>query len=258
VNGLTAAYDARMTARVIRYRVGSYGVTRSLILAWNGTRWRRVPIPPASPASHGYLYSVAAASARHAWAAGVTGLGTLIDQWNGSAWKQARTPRLQPDNQLFGVAALSARNAWAVGSNNTNGGDITSPRVPGAPSTPAAPGENTNTTLIEHWNGSAWKRVTSPSPAGGNGYLIGVAATSARNAWAVGWSGGTATLIEHWNGSRWQRVRSPSPPGGDDYLDAVAATSARSAWAVGYLNSARSGSLLEHWNGRTWTATTWP
>ena len=42
------------------------------------------------------------------------------------------------------------------------------------------------------------------------GFLNGVAATSARNVWAVGGTNGGKTLIVHWNGSAWRRV--PSPP----------------------------------------------
>jgi hypothetical protein len=40
---------------------------------------------------------------------------------------------------------------------------------------------------------SAWKALPTPSPEG-NGWLAGVAITSARSAWAVG-SGATGTLI---------------------------------------------------------------
>ena len=62
---------------------------------------------------------------------------------------------------LSGVAATSASNAWAVGSTG-------SPKA-----------------LILRWNGTAWKQVPSPAPAGSR--LSGVAATSASNAWAVGY-----------------------------------------------------------------------
>jgi hypothetical protein len=54
--------------------------------------------------------------------------------------------------------------------------------------------------LIERRNGKAWKQLASPSPAGGQ--LLGVAATSSRNAWAVGTADGKI-LIEHWNGTAW-------------------------------------------------------
>ena len=62
-------------------------------------------------------------------------------------------------------------------------------------------------TLILHWNGTAWTRLPSPTPAGG-GPLYGVAAASDRNPWAVGQTGTSATprpktLDLHWNGTTW-------------------------------------------------------
>jgi hypothetical protein len=48
--------------------------------------------------------------------------------------------------------------------------------------------------------------TTSPLPAGSpaiRGSLLGVTATSARSAWAVG-QAGKKTLILHWNGTAWK------------------------------------------------------
>jgi hypothetical protein len=71
------------------------------------------------------------------------------------------------------------------------------------------------------------------------GGLEGVAAVSARNAWAVGFtgsiSGAHGSLIVHWNGTAWRRVPSPDSRGG--WLSGVAATSAGNAWAVGFAGS---------------------
>lgn len=87
------------------------------------------------------------------------------------------------------------------------------------------------------------------------GQLSGVAAASARSAWAAG----AITVCGHnlivdWNGSAWQQVRRPSPPD-QGVLAAVAATSASSAWAAGSAASSTilSTTLIEHWNGNTWT-----
>ncbi len=64
-----------------------------------------------------------------------------------------------------------------------------------------------------------------------------MAATSASNAWAVGFATnhGTQTLILHWNGVKWARVPSPSPGPSDrdDELAAVTAISSGNVWAVG-------------------------
>ncbi len=110
----------------------------------------------------------------------------------------------------------------------------------------------------------SWKVKPSPNPAGTskNNVLDGVAATSGRNAWAVGYVGyfskgrQARTLIEHWNGRAWRVKQSPNPGGAGDvnYLQAVAATSSSNAWAVGEYSKGSSGfhALLEHWNGRAW------
>jgi hypothetical protein len=84
-----------------------------------------------------------------------------------------------------------------------------------------------------------------------SGQLKGVAATSASNAWAVGYSGSLSSLkalILHWNGTSWTQVPSPAPAGSS--LSAVATTSADSAWAVGDTGSGKT--LILRWNGTAW------
>jgi hypothetical protein len=77
------------------------------------------------------------------------------------------------------VVALSATNVWAVG------GTTNDPFFQ---------------TMTEHWNGTQWKVVPSPSPGSGGSYVGSVAAISAKDVWTVGSSGwpGTETLTEHW------------------------------------------------------------
>ena len=205
--------------------------SKTLILHWNGSAWKRVPSPA------GNLSSVAATSARNAWAVGCTdcsGTGvskTLILHWNGSAWKQAPGPSLV--GSLSSVAATPAGNAWAVGGTSKG-------------------------TLIERWNGTAWNRVPSPNP--GNAGLDAVAARSAGSAWAVGStiSGlNDYTLIERWNGTAWNRVPSPNPDvnqGLADYLGAVAVTSAGTPGRSGMPAAGASPgiSVTEWWNGTAW------
>jgi hypothetical protein len=133
---------------------------------------------------------------------------------------------------LTGVATTSARNAWAVG------------------------GTSRGKTLILRWNGTAWRQVPSPSPAG-NPALSGVAATSAGNAWAVGsYQSGIVfkTLILRWNGTAWKQVPSPTPAGGvqGTELSGVAAVSSRNAWAVGSTVAQAPKTVILHWNGTRW------
>jgi hypothetical protein len=221
------------------WAVGYYGFNSStLIEHWDGTAWTQVTSP--SPGSSNQLYSVAAGSASNAWAVGSyfngTNWQTLAVHWNGSTWKQVPTPNPDTghDNSLLGVTVISAGNAWAVGKyfNGT-----------------------VSRNLIEHWNGSTWKVVAGPNPGGAtaNPALVGVAAVSASNIWAVGSDTGV-TLIEHWNGSSWKRVASPTPNGLGD-LQGVSAPSANSVWAVGAsYNGIATQTLVEHWNGTSWQA----
>jgi hypothetical protein len=99
--------------------------------------------------------------------------------------------------------------------------------------------------------------VARPNAAGSaaalsaHGQLHGVVATSAHNAWAVGYAGTMIhpqALIVAWNGKTWKRVPSPAPAG--SVLNGVAATSARSAWAVGATGNGKT--LIERWNGTAW------
>jgi hypothetical protein len=90
--------------------------------------------------------------------------------------------------------------------------------------------------------------ATSAAAAGRDTVLFGVAATSAKDAWAVGASG-SDTLIRHWNGKAWTRTPSPSP-GSQDNLYGVATTSAHNAWAVGATDAQP---LILHWNGAAWS-----
>lgn len=80
--------------------------------------------------------------------------------------------------------------------------------------------------------------------------LTGVAATSSRRAWAVGFTDefGQASrqVILRWEGSAWRRVGGLRPA--DATLTGVAAVSAADAWAVGY----HHGALIMHWAGGHW------
>src|SRR5690348_950035 len=150
-----------------------------------------------------------------------------------------RSTHMPRDAALWGVAVTSGCTAWAVGWSS-------------APTR----------TLIERWNGGTW--AVQPSPNGGgpasSNFLVGVAATSRTNAWAVGsyayGSHRQRPLIEHWDGASWQVQHSAAPggPTATNDLQGVAATSPTNAWAVGQnidLDAPGVG-LIEHWNGRAW------
>ena len=209
--------------------------------------WKVQPSPnPAGSSHNNVLTGVAATSSRNAWGVGYVGYyskgraaRTLIEHWNGRAWRVQQSP--DPGgagdvNYLQAVAATSPTNAWAVGeySKSTSGFHA----------------------LLEHWNGRAWRVQKSPNPGGTDISLYGVAATSSRDAWAVGHysSDGTyLTFVEHWNGKAWKVQNSPDPGGYENDLYGVTAVSSSNVWAVGdYHNATRDGTLMEHWSGKAW------
>jgi hypothetical protein len=203
-------------------------IVSTLTVHWNGTAWKRVPSPAAQP--DGELLSVSAASANDVWAGGIAGGHALMLHWNGVAWNQVPIPQADPTySYISGVAATSATNAWAAEWDE----------------------DGTNNTVILHWDGSTWKRASSPGPPGYDN-VTSVAAVSAKDAWAAGYNnaGDGSTLIQHWNGSTWKVVPSPTPAGGG-YLYGLTAISADDAWAVGSTD-VNLRPLILHWNGTVW------
>jgi hypothetical protein len=174
----------------------------TLTLRWNGTAWSRVKSPGPTPDGFNGLSGVAAISDTDALAVGanrpssVSTVASLALNWNGTAWSQAPTPDPgRGGNSLAGVSAVSATDAWAVGS--------------AVGRTKFVPTH----TVILHWNGTAWTRVTSPDPGGtiGTSELDAVDARTATDAWAVGdyisqANGAYDTLILHWNGTSWKQT----------------------------------------------------
>jgi hypothetical protein len=103
----------------------------------------------------------------------------------------------------------------------------------------------------------SWTGAQPLSPGSTENRLVGVAALSPCNVWAVGsYSGSSATLnlIEHWDGANWTMVASPSPGTRINFLSAVRAVSPADIWAVGFYvdQFGADRTLTLHWNGRKW------
>jgi len=196
--------------------------------------WKVVSSPSMGP-SFDYLNAVAVVSANDVWAVGSyqnsQGSGqTLIEHWNGTNWQVIPSPNPGATTNILGdVVAVSATNLWAVGAYQNSG--------------------DSGQTLIEHWNGTNWQIVSSPNMGTGSNGLLGVAAVSATNIWAVGMYGEPShsqTLIEHWNGTSWTVASSPNMGTGDSSLKRVTAVSATNLWAVG--NYANLQTLIEEYS----------
>jgi hypothetical protein len=168
----------------------------------------------------------------------------LAEHWDGTKWTVIPTPDPQGQCNTFSALAASASNdVWAVGKVYMNAGNC---------------GKGSNfPAVIEHWDGTSWNIVPSPSPV--NKRLTGVAAIASNDVWAVGYNepswGSLYTLTEHWDGSRWKVIRSPNIQSQQTYFEAVTAVATNDVWAVGaYLKSPSNvaAPFAEHWDGVAW------
>ena len=222
LNAVTATPDGDVWA------VGAAGGT-NLIEHFNGTSWVVVSSP--SP-RNAHLSGVSGTSSSDVWAVGSAGRSTSdqvqILHWNGQVWSAVSAPSPGLEPFLTSVVALAPNNAWAVGEATL----------------PVNSSESTAQPLIEHWDGTSWSVVQSPSlPSGGTtGLLLSVAAVSANNIWAVGEFldpnlNEYQTLTEHWDGTSWSVIPSPNATTGHNYLAGVTALSTGDVVAVGGANS---------------------
>ena len=154
VNGNGALLGVAALSPTDAWAVGNYTAgndIKTLVLHWNGTAWVHVPTPsPGRSPLDDSLSGVSVLSASDAWAVGAFGHGhsqfspknTLVLHWNGSRWTQVPAPNprgvgTSPFTVLASVSARTPSDAWAVGCACSNDAD---------------------TTLVLHWNGTAWKR----------------------------------------------------------------------------------------------------
>ena len=159
------------------------GIGQAVIYQWTGGSLVQVATPAESGTSS-YLDGVTLAPDGQAWAVGSqtptndTSVA-LIEHWNGTSWQQVPAPAPPTGSaefdQLKGVAARSSADVWAVGSS-------------------AAQGRFGSHTLVEHWDGASWARLSTPEPGDQPATtpysdLTGVAAAADGTVWTVGSSG---------------------------------------------------------------------
>jgi len=197
---------------------GSGALLRYAILHWDGSAWKSV----LEPEGEGGLLGVDAVSRNDAWAVGFRegdagDLTTLALHWNGTSWQPVPTPSDGAFSVLYRVAAVASDDAWAVGASA--GGGV---------------GEGRRSTLIQHWDGTRWREVESPSVGDGDSVLVDVAAAHRTDVWAVGYRDG-GTLVVHWDGERWTAFPSPGEAGA---LQGVSVAADGVWWAVGQDGSA--------------------
>ena len=142
----------------------------------------------------------------------------------GPGWKIVPSQAVPQQNTGFAaVTAVPGGGGWAVGT-------------PAAATTYADRGYRP---LVEAWTGAGWRITPSPAVTSRT-ELLGVAARSSTEAWAVGDARPTPlsyhyrAVLERWNGQRWATVAVPTIGNGANSLQAVATGPGGTAWAVGW------------------------
>jgi hypothetical protein len=161
------------------------------------------------------------------------------------AWTVVPAANPPAQGVLNAVSARTATDAWAVGQFQGAGEDA------GAQ------------ILAERWNGAKWQQVPTPNIVRVDERLLGVSASGANDAWAVGNSNAISAashnaLAAHWDGTAWTIVPTPAAENGGRLasLYDVADLSPANAWAVGQGKDARP--LAEHWDGSAWSIVSVP
>jgi hypothetical protein len=174
--------------------------------------------------------------------------------------------------------ALAASPGWTIQhSPNVTlpGGQIRSMSCPSATSCVAV-GSFVNAsgitdTLAEAWNGTSWRRQTTPNPASDtvpavSPALAGVSCPVAGFCEAVGaystpGTNASVILAESWNGTSWTIRPVPYPSGSSSaVLSSVSCTSPTFCEAAGFaFNSfGAQTALAETWNGAAWSVQSVP
>jgi len=241
----------------------------------------------AGPPEPGYnLLDVTARAEDDIWAVGflttvTPGSATtssVVLHWDGSAWRQVRTPEV---GGVRAIAVDAEGGAWALAWGSPpearqhmlhwDGHAWTDSVLPAgaglmadvcavAPDDVWAVGSKTDPMVtrgkyswnpehvrLAHWDGTAWTTVAAPAGAR-RGFLTSVSGTGPADVWAVGrrdLRGGKAAgpLALHWDGTAWTRV--PGVLGGTPWLVTVGALSPTDVWTGGE-------KLLQRWDGGVW------
>jgi len=213
---------------------------------WDGTAWRRVPVPSNVFLGDALTDPLTATSARDAWIfpGSVAQIGSSYFgynyalHWNGTAWRASSFPGKLI---LQTAAALRPDDVWAFGVIRSSAG--------------------TTVPFTARYNGRAWHRVRLPvaplavsTPGRGDLWVIGPTVATANRA-----ASQQHIIAMRWNGRSWNQLAVPkiAVPAGQSFFDAssMAAAGPRDIWwyyqASSQDNRTERSGLL-HWNGAAW------
>jgi hypothetical protein len=221
---------------------------RAIAVEWLAGRWRSRPVPVPKRASSSYLNEVSCGGDSHCAAVGSSvsrahGTAALAEVWDGRRWRLAALaiPATARASELLDVSCAAAASCFAVGDYTV--------------------GSGASRPLSEHWNGSRWRLLTTPEPAGtASAVLDGISCRAAR-CLAVGFAQNSpdpfqaAGLAQEWTGHGWRILAFPDP-GGAALVDVqdVSCPPRAPCLAAGFWEGAgqQPRSLAERWRAGRW------
>jgi hypothetical protein len=233
--------------------IDQFGAYRHpLVERWDGSHWRAVRVPEPTD-RQSWFNGVLDLSPTDAWAVGEStsptadnqDQRTFVEHWDGTAWSIVPSPSPvvggASGDVLQGIAGTGPADLWATGWVHDDP-------------------NNENVLLFEHFDGTAWKALPTPSPPGAEQFGAAITAVASDDVWAVGSNALQTTLAAHWNGRRWSIIPTPSLHDGISPLNAltgVSAVAANDVWASGYEGNVNNQNFMKpyvlHWDGAAWS-----
>ena len=269
-------------AWAVGYFFSCTSLLKPMAMHWDGVRWSVVPTPRLNTNDNAAFTSVVALAADDIYAVGYQPASngavlTLIEHWNGAAWSVVSSPNGNATgNVLTSISANSPTDIWAVGTltapgveirtlalhfdggawsivptpNPVHGGNLTqnvlTSVVAVAPNDVTAVGftlaNQTELTMVQHWDGTSWKVVASPNVSntvGSFNTLRAVTAVNRSDLYAVGFFSNSTTngqqlrLLLHFNGTAWSILSSPGKATAQQLNGAFAHIGAGDVWLAG-------------------------
>ncbi|MEV0594735.1 hypothetical protein [Nonomuraea cavernae] len=257
-------------------------IGETVLLRWDGSRWRRAPRPRAAKNPDALLHSVSAEHPDDVWVTGRDHTGSdraFVSHWDGRRWIDRRPFGVSGEQFLSDVTATDGR-AWFAGSGSTGaivvewdgdefhlldsglgdeGAVLNSISVKDGHLWAAGlvgDGENhPRKPLIYHRVLGRESTEQPETPEIPLGALNGISQVSSSDVWAVGTihshgDHGNRPLVMRWDGSKWSRVQVPITRG---ELYDVVASGTGDVW-VGGIDADHAGqALFLHFDGTGWT-----
>lgn len=169
----------------------------------------------------------------------------LAFRWNGTKWTSLAIPLPAgaTSGELLTLSCTSTKYCLALGDDERG---------------------TAISVLAEIWNGTKWKAVTGPAPAGPSPAMSGVSCVSTTSCLAVGYTypaSGTAPFTAHWNGTKWSVAKLAIPKGATGASTSTV-TCVSASWCQVGLNSyvvqddteVSDLPYVDTWNGKAWSA----